>query len=218
MRTISRAIPSGGSTKSTQPEAMALCGIPSCWAVASWAKVMPPSALIASSPRVPSVAVPDRTTPMAWWRWLFRQRTEELIDRTVYAVALARQELQRPADDDHALSGRDYVDVVRLDRRLVLNLHDRHCRRPRQDFRQGAGVRRGEVLHQDERHAGIGRQRLEQLRECLQSAGRGADADDRERCVVARLVAVVRGFVRRRRSRKLIRGVVDHARFSSSSN
>ena len=83
MRTISRAISSGGSTKSTQPEAMALCGIPSCWAVASWAKVMPPSPLIASRPSVPSEAVPDRTTPMRLVPPVFRQRAEELIDRPV---------------------------------------------------------------------------------------------------------------------------------------
>ncbi len=65
MRPISRAISSGGSTKSTQPLATALRGMLSCWAVSSWAKVIPPSALISSSPSVPSVAVPDRTTPIA---------------------------------------------------------------------------------------------------------------------------------------------------------
>ena len=59
---------SGGSTKSTQPAAMALCGMPSCCALSSCAKVMPPSALIASSPSVPSLAVPERITPIAWWR------------------------------------------------------------------------------------------------------------------------------------------------------
>ena len=71
--------------------------------------------------------------------------------------------------------------MVRLDRRLFVHLHDRHFRRPRQDFRQGAGVRRRQVLHHDERHAGIGWQRLEQLRQRIQPAGRCADADDRER-------------------------------------
>ena len=47
----------------------ALRGIESYFAVSSWANVMPPSALIASSPSVPSVAVPDRITPMARSRW-----------------------------------------------------------------------------------------------------------------------------------------------------
>ncbi len=49
-----------------QPLWTALRGMPACLAVSSsWAKVMPPAALISSSPRVPSVPVPDRITPMA---------------------------------------------------------------------------------------------------------------------------------------------------------
>ncbi len=57
---------SGGRTKSTQPAATALRGMPSYLAdFSSCAKVMPPADLMASSPRVPSDAVPDRTTPIA---------------------------------------------------------------------------------------------------------------------------------------------------------
>ena len=45
---------------------MALRGILSYLAdFGACAKVIPPSALIASNPSVPSVAVPDRMTPMA---------------------------------------------------------------------------------------------------------------------------------------------------------
>jgi hypothetical protein len=55
---------SGERTKSTQPTAMALRGIELCRADSSWAKVILPSALIATSPGVPSVAVPDRITPI----------------------------------------------------------------------------------------------------------------------------------------------------------
>ena len=51
MATSCRAIPDGGSTKSTTPAAMALPGMPSNFAVAvSCAKVMPPAALIACRP------------------------------------------------------------------------------------------------------------------------------------------------------------------------
>jgi hypothetical protein len=50
LRAISLAISSGGSTKSTQPAAMALRGKLSCWAVSFWANVIPPAALISSSP------------------------------------------------------------------------------------------------------------------------------------------------------------------------
>ena len=62
----SSAILSGGSTKSTQPLATALRGMVSYFAdFSSWAKVIPPSALMAFSPSVPSVAVPERITPIA---------------------------------------------------------------------------------------------------------------------------------------------------------
>ena len=44
---------------------MALRGMPSYAAeLGSWAKAMPPSALIALTPSVPSEAVPDRITPI----------------------------------------------------------------------------------------------------------------------------------------------------------
>ena len=88
---------------------------------------------------------------------VFRQRAEELIDRPVNPSTLARQELQHATGDDHAMAGRDYVDVIRLDRRLVLHLQDRHGGGPGENFRQGAGMRRGQMLHQDEAHPGIGR-------------------------------------------------------------
>ena len=66
MRDSSLAMRSGVSTKSTHPDEMALCGIPSNLADAgSWAKVIPPPALMALNPRVPSEAVPERTTPIA---------------------------------------------------------------------------------------------------------------------------------------------------------
>ena len=65
----------------------------------------------------------------------------------------AWEKLQRPPADNHVPVGRDNIDVIGLNRRLALHLHDRHFRRSGEDFRQGARVR-GQVLHQDERHAG----------------------------------------------------------------
>jgi hypothetical protein len=56
---------SGERAKSTHYTAMTLHGIESQHAKSSWAQVIPPSALIATSPSVPSVAVPDRITPIA---------------------------------------------------------------------------------------------------------------------------------------------------------
>ena len=49
----------------TTPAATALRGMPSYRAVSSCAKVSPPASLIAFKPRVPSVPVPDRITPIA---------------------------------------------------------------------------------------------------------------------------------------------------------
>ena len=65
MRASSLAMSSGESTKSTQPAATALRGIESYRAESSCANVIPPSALMASRPSVPSVAVPERITPIA---------------------------------------------------------------------------------------------------------------------------------------------------------
>src|ERR1700684_4234585 len=66
----SLAIASGGRTKSTQPAAVALFGMPSNLAdFSSWAKLIPSSALIAANPKVPSEAVPERITPIALLRW-----------------------------------------------------------------------------------------------------------------------------------------------------
>ena len=69
MRPSSLAMASGPRTKSTHPAAIALRGIELYRAEASWAKVSPPSALMASSPSVPSLAVPDRITPIARSFW-----------------------------------------------------------------------------------------------------------------------------------------------------
>src|SRR6185369_8899578 len=65
IRASSLAIFFGESTRSTQPAATALRGMEGYLADSSWARVIPPSALMASSPSVPSIAVPERTTPMA---------------------------------------------------------------------------------------------------------------------------------------------------------
>ncbi len=65
-RSSSAAILPGVRMKSTALAAIAASGMPSYLALdGSWAKVMPPSALMAASPSVPSEAAPDRTMPMA---------------------------------------------------------------------------------------------------------------------------------------------------------
>ena len=55
---------------STHPAATALVGIPLNLAVfSSCAKAMPPSALIAAMPKLPSVPFPERMTPIALLFW-----------------------------------------------------------------------------------------------------------------------------------------------------
>ena len=59
-------MPFGLITKSMQPAFTALCGMPLYLADSlSCAKVIPPAALMAMHPSVPSEAVPDKITPMA---------------------------------------------------------------------------------------------------------------------------------------------------------
>src|SRR5262249_44723314 len=65
IRIISLAIFAGGNTKSTQPDKIALDGIPEYFAVFSvCAKVMPPAALTACRPLLPSDLIPERMPPM----------------------------------------------------------------------------------------------------------------------------------------------------------
>ena len=53
----------------------------------------------------------------------FRQLAEKLIGRPVESK-LARKELRRPPNDDHAPVGRDHIDVIRLHARLVACVHE----------------------------------------------------------------------------------------------
>ncbi len=68
--------------------------------------------------------------------------------------------------------------MIGLGASLALHLSDRHFARPGKQLRQMALVTRIEVLNQHERQAGIVRQMAEQLRECLQSTGRGSHANN----------------------------------------
>ena len=74
---------------------------------------------------------------------------------------------------------RNHVDVIRLDPQLVRDFLHRHRRGPAQELRERALMLRIEMLHEHEAHARIDRQVLEQRRERLESASRGADAHDR---------------------------------------
>ena len=70
-----------------------------------------------------------------------------------------------------------------------------------------------EMLHQHERHAGVEREMLEQLRERLQPAGRGADAHDRERRASVPRSALAPGIVDCRQRFRDFGTVVRHEEF-----
>ena len=97
------------------------------------------------------------------------------------AGTLPRPNLQDAILDGQVGIGRNDIDVVGLGELLARDLAHRESGGPRQDVGQRAFPRRVEMLHQNEGHAGVGRQVLKQLREGLEAAGRRADADDRMR-------------------------------------
>jgi len=65
-----------------------------------------------------------------------------------------------------------------LHRNITVNLNDWHARPTREQLREDTAVPGIEVLHQDERHSGIGWQIFEQLRESFESSSGRANADD----------------------------------------
>ena len=84
-----------------------------------------------------------------------------------------------PLDDGHVLVGRNDVNAVGLDRHAVRRLDDRHLRVPGEQFDHQAFVLGIEMRNEHEGDAAVGRHGGEEFLECVQSAGRRADADDR---------------------------------------
>ena len=164
MRASSFAMSSGERTKSTQPAATALRGIESYLAESSCANVIPPSALIASSPSVPSVAVPERITPMARSRWSCASDSKKKSIGPMRRARLrARLEFQNALRDAQVRVGRNDINVIGLDPQIVRDLAHRQRGGPRQNLRERAFMLRIEMLHQHEPHARVERQMLEQL-------------------------------------------------------
>jgi hypothetical protein len=109
------------------------------------------------------------------------QRSQEGVDRQVSAPrGDARDELQHVSFDGDVVPPRGDVDVVGLDHRVPPDLGDRHAASLCQQVGQDALVAGVQVLHEHEGHAGVDRQRSQELLECVQSASRGPHADDGE--------------------------------------
>ena len=105
-------------------------------------------------------------------------------------IGAARQERERAVENGHVRVGRDDVDMIALDQYAVADLSDRHRGGAAQRLRQQAVVLRIEMLDENERHAGIGRQTGQELREGFQPSRRGSNTDDWKRRLLAlRLLA-----------------------------
>ena len=109
------------------------------------------------------------------------QGAEEEVDRQAQAARRGRfQQVQRAIQKGHVVVGRDDVGAVGLHRHPVLDLEDLHAGVAPDQVGQDALVVRGQVLHQDKGHAGIGvgGHAGEEGLERRQPPGRRADADD----------------------------------------
>ena len=105
-------------------------------------------------------------------------------NRSEGADGLARATLSRTSDsaaNRDVVAARRHVDVVRSDLHRIADLGDRHLRGLREDLGEQALAARSLVAHDDERHAGIRRQRDEELAERRERARRAPDSDDHER-------------------------------------
>ncbi len=110
------------------------------------------------------------------------QAAEELINRTEPPVRLAPgEEAQASVAEFDPRARRNHVHVVGRDRHVVFHGADRHGGGAGEDLREHAGPARGKMVHHDEGHPGIGRERLQQVRSGLHPACRRAHADDRKR-------------------------------------
>ena len=122
-----------------------------------WTTVIPPFPLMAFSPSVPSLPVPERTTPMAFSRLVFgqasRRNGRSASDVRVVTADFACR--STPPSRRERSVRRNHVDVVRLDRCLVLDLPHRHGGGLCQQFRHQALPIGIEMLDEDERHAAV---------------------------------------------------------------
>jgi len=91
-----------------------------------------------------------------------------------------RGEPQLAIEHGKIMAGWNDVAVIGLDFHAVDGLAHGHRGVAGEQLNHHAFVGGVEVLNEDKRHAGGGRQRVEQLAAGIKAARRGADADDRE--------------------------------------
>src|SRR6185437_4913567 len=103
---------------------------------------------------------------------------KEQIDRRPFSagfIELSTRDLV--VGDVQAPVGRDDIDVVGLQRDGLSDLEDRHTRALSENAGHLAALIRIEVYHHYERGAGLLGKRAKQGLQCLDTPGRGADAD-----------------------------------------
>jgi len=107
------------------------------------------------------------------------QGAEEEINRQAQTARLERnKQMEHTVQDGHILVGRDDVDTVRFEEHPILGLKNLHVRATLEQFHQEALAGWIQVLDDHKRHAAaLGHVGEEQFQR-LQSARRGADADD----------------------------------------
>ena len=122
-----------------------------------------------------------------------------MIDRHVAAGRdRARRQHQMPVGQGNVGIGRDHEDFIDADGHALADFADGHRRLLTEDFRQMAFLMRVEVDGDQKGHAGLRRQFAEQLGNRFQSAGRGANADNRKRRPSVRNLSAVSRRNRRR--------------------
>ena len=78
---------------------------------------------------------------------------------------------------------RNHVHVIRFHFQTVGCFENAHAGLALQKLGEKTDVFGIQMLDEDERHASVGWQRLEHLRKCLQTSGRGSDSHDRKSAV-----------------------------------
>jgi hypothetical protein len=109
------------------------------------------------------------------------ERAEEAVDRHVeLLVGEAVDQRESTLFHDHLLAGRQEVDRVGAEFGRFVDADERHGGEPGEQFVHQALEVGGEVLDDDEGHAGVGGHGFEEALQGFQAAGGGADADDIE--------------------------------------
>lgn len=107
------------------------------------------------------------------------QGTEEAVHGRLRGMPLYWPgQTENPSVDGHEMVRWDDVDVIGLDRHVILDLNDGHGGVSGQQPDHEALVRRIEMRHQHKGDPAFGWHRSQELLERIQPAGRGSDADN----------------------------------------